>query len=57
MKPGEELLLHPLGLAGIIGLDRISAASFSAGRLDGGRVAYALFGYMMAPIVSWVTIV
>lgn len=56
MKPGEEVLLHPLGLAGVIGLYFNLWHLFPAGRLDGGRVVYALFGYRTALIVSWVTI-
>ena len=42
MKHGEEILLHPLGLAGIIGLYFNLWHLFPAGRLDGGRVVYAL---------------
>jgi len=57
MKPGEEILLHPLGLAGTIGLYFNLWHLFPAGRLDGGRVAYALFDYKTALVVSWASIV
>ena len=56
MKEGEEIMLHPLGLAGTIGLFFNLWHLFPAGRLDGGRVVYALFGYRAALVVSWVTI-
>jgi len=56
IKPGEEILLHPLGIAGTIGLYFNLWHLFPAGRLDAGRVVYALFDYKTALIVSWVSI-
>ena len=56
MKEGEQVLLHPLGLVGTVGLYFNLWHLFPAGRLDGGRVVYALFGNKTAFIVSWVTI-
>jgi hypothetical protein len=53
----EEILLHPVGLAGYVGLHFTAWQLFPAGRLDGGRVAYALLGYRGALRISWVTIV
>jgi Peptidase family M50 len=57
LATNEDILLHPVGLAGYAGLYFNLGQLFPAGRLDGGRVAYALLGYRRALIVSWGTIV
>ena len=57
MTPTDDLLIHPLGLAAYFGLFFNLWHLFPAGRLDGGRVVYALFGYKRALALSWVTVV
>lgn len=52
----EDVLLHPVGLAGYFGLSVNLWQLFPAGRFDGGRVVYALLGYRRALFVSWTTI-
>jgi membrane-associated protease RseP (regulator of RpoE activity) len=41
---GQELMLHPLGYAGWIGLLLTALNLLPAGQLDGGHIAYAVFG-------------
>jgi len=41
---GKELMLHPLGYAGWIGLLITALNLLPAGQLDGGHIAYAVFG-------------
>jgi membrane-associated protease RseP (regulator of RpoE activity) len=52
----QEVMLHPVDLAGYFGLSFNLWNLFPAGRLDGGRIVYALFGYRRALVVNWVTI-
>jgi len=56
MAENEDVLLHPVGLAGYFGLSFNLWHLFPAGRLDGGRVVYALLGYRRALLVSWATV-
>jgi membrane-associated protease RseP (regulator of RpoE activity) len=56
MPADHEVFLHPLGLAGYLSLLFNLWHLFPAGRLDGGRLVYAVFGHRSAVVVSWVTI-
>jgi membrane-associated protease RseP (regulator of RpoE activity) len=44
LPPGYELLLHPVGYAAWVGLFVTSLNLLPIGQLDGGHVAYAVFG-------------
>jgi membrane-associated protease RseP (regulator of RpoE activity) len=56
MAENEQVLLHPVGLAGYFGLSFNLWHVFPAGRLDGGRAVYALLGYRRGLFASWATI-
>jgi membrane-associated protease RseP (regulator of RpoE activity) len=50
------VMLHPIAVAGYFGLFFNFWHLLPIGRLDAGRVVYALFGYRRAAFVSWLTV-
>jgi membrane-associated protease RseP (regulator of RpoE activity) len=51
-----DLVLHPVGVAGWIGLHYNMLHLLPIGKLDGGRIIYALWGYRMMKLISLLTI-
>jgi membrane-associated protease RseP (regulator of RpoE activity) len=51
-----NIVLHPVGVAGWIGLHYNMLHILPIGKLDGGRIIYALWGYRMMKLISLLTI-
>jgi membrane-associated protease RseP (regulator of RpoE activity) len=56
LPENEVVIAHPLLFAGMMGLTFSFWQVLPAGRFDGGRVIYGLFGRKRALVLSWVTI-
>jgi hypothetical protein len=56
LTPSQGVMLHPVALAGYYGLFFNLWHLLPVGRLDAGRVVYALLGYRRARLVSWLAI-
>lgn len=56
LGPSQGVMLHPVAMAGYFGLFFNLWHLLPVGRLDAGRVVYALLGYRRALLVSWLTI-
>jgi membrane-associated protease RseP (regulator of RpoE activity) len=52
----KNLVLHPVAYAGWIGLFYNCCHLLPIGKLDGGRLIYALWGYRVTKLVSYVSI-
>jgi membrane-associated protease RseP (regulator of RpoE activity) len=55
LGPGRDLLLHPVAFAGWLGLFVTALNLLPIGQLDGGHVAYAVFGRRWQKL-SWIVI-
>lgn len=55
LGPGKDLLLHPVAFAGWLGLFVTALNLLPIGQLDGGHVAYAVFGRRWTKL-SWIVI-
>jgi membrane-associated protease RseP (regulator of RpoE activity) len=55
LGPGKDLLLHPAAFAGWLGLFVTAMNLLPIGQLDGGHVAYAVFGKRWQKL-SWIVI-
>jgi membrane-associated protease RseP (regulator of RpoE activity) len=56
VRPDHVVALTPLGFAGWLGLLVTALNLMPVGQLDGGHVAYALFGRRRAETLGWVAI-
>ena len=57
IPPGYDIILHPVAFAGWVGLLVTALNLFPAGQLDGGHVAYAVFGRRTRTISRLVVVV
>lgn len=55
LQPGMGLALHPLAIAGYIGLWITALNLMPVGSLDGGQIVHAVFGQKTAMIVGQIT--
>lgn len=55
LGPGKDLLLHPVAFAGWLGLFVTALNLLPIGQLDGGHIAYAVFGRRWTKL-SWIVI-
>ena len=55
LGPGKDLLLHPVAFAGWLGLFVTALNLLPIGQLDGGHIAYAVFGKRWQKL-SWLVI-
>jgi membrane-associated protease RseP (regulator of RpoE activity) len=55
LGPGKDLLLHPVAFAGWLGLFVTALNLLPIGQLDGGHIAYAVFGKRWQKL-SWIVI-
>lgn len=56
LPPSKDIMLHPIALAGWIGLNYNNWHLFPIGRLDGGRLAYGLWGFRATRLLSYIVI-
>jgi membrane-associated protease RseP (regulator of RpoE activity) len=54
LAPGYDVIIHPIGFAGWIGLLVTSLNLLPIGQLDGGHVAYALLGEWQNKIAKYI---